>query len=153
MAAIGGTGSQVTQLWQPMAFIIHKSPRATEKERSSFKRTPSPSCDHHPGFSTGEASKHARLPFPPWNRFDYRLFQLLLPKVQKFRSSVSGTGGWDKYMFLIVSQLLATCNFQTEGQLHFWSFFLCHFHWWPSLLFLELLLNIQSPPNKKCNFF
>lgn len=113
MAAIGGTGSQVTQLWQPMAFIIHKSPRATEKERSSFKRTPSPSCDHHPGFSTGEASKHARLPFPPWNRFDYRLFQLLLPKVQKFRSSVSGTGGWDKYMFLIVSQLLATCNFQT----------------------------------------
>lgn len=151
-AAMGGTDSQVTQLWQPMAFIIRTSPRATENE-SSFKQTPSPSCDHHPGFSTGEAGKHARLPFPPWNRFDYRLFQLLLPKVQKYRSSVSGTGGRDKYVFLIVSQLLATCNFPTWRPASLLESLPLPSSPMPSLQFLELHLNIPWPQNKKCNFF
>ena len=48
---------------------------------------------------------------------------------------------------------LLPVTFKHEGRLHFWSFSLCHFHWCPSLLFLELHLNIQLSQIKKFNFF
>lgn len=150
MAAIRGTRSQITQLWQPMELSIHSPPEQQKTKEAILNgyqalpvAFPWASAQREP------ANTHSSQFLPGTGLMAY--FSSCCSRFRNLGALGQELEAEANIYFLLYPSYLLPVTFKCEGQLDFWSFFFCHFHWCPSLLFLELNLNIQLSQNKTFN--